>query len=183
MRTQESEIGLQGRVEGLGWGHKRLVNERPKNQLSLSWLVGVCFWNLLESSFFPLSLICFCPYSPSLAPFSRQSLCVSRGRERLSSHLLLICLLHAELSFHSWCPPRRRVGGWPDVVPLLSCVRLSATPWTAARRASLSFTVSWSLLRLLSIESVMPRNLLILLHQGQGLWGGGYPGTVRTSCP
>ena len=36
------------------------------------------------------------------------------------------------------------------------------TPWTAARQASLSFTVSWSLLKLMSIESVMPSNHLIL---------------------
>ena len=39
---------------------------------------------------------------------------------------------------------------------LLSCVRLFATPWTAARQASLSITNSWSSLRLTSIESVMP---------------------------
>ena len=37
----------------------------------------------------------------------------------------------------------------------------SATPWTAARQASLPFTISWSLLKLLSIESVMPFNYLI----------------------
>ena len=36
------------------------------------------------------------------------------------------------------------------------------TPWTAACQASLSFTISWSLLKLLSIESVMPSNHLIL---------------------
>ena len=35
------------------------------------------------------------------------------------------------------------------------------TPWTAARQASLSFTISWSLLKLMSIESVMPPNHLI----------------------
>ena len=35
-------------------------------------------------------------------------------------------------------------------------------PWTAAFQASLSFTISWSLLKLMSIESVMPSNLLIL---------------------
>ena len=35
------------------------------------------------------------------------------------------------------------------------------TPWTATRRASLSFTISWSLLKLMSIESVMPSNHLI----------------------
>ena len=48
------------------------------------------------------------------------------------------------------------------VVQALSCVQLFATPWTAARQASLSFTISWNLLRLMSIESVMPSNHLIL---------------------
>ena len=43
-------------------------------------------------------------------------------------------------------------------------VRLFATPWTAARQASLSFTISRSLLRLMSIESMMPSNHLILCH-------------------
>ena len=36
------------------------------------------------------------------------------------------------------------------------------TPWTAAHQASLSFTISWSLLKLMSIESLMPSNHLIL---------------------
>ena len=45
---------------------------------------------------------------------------------------------------------------------LLSCVWLFETPWAAAHQASLSFTVSWSLLRLMSIESMMPFNHLIL---------------------
>ena len=44
----------------------------------------------------------------------------------------------------------------------LSHVRLSETPWTAARQASLSITNSQSLLKLMSIESVMPSNHLIL---------------------
>ena len=44
---------------------------------------------------------------------------------------------------------------------VLSCVQLFATPWTAARQASLSFTISWSLLKLMSVESVMPSNRLI----------------------
>jgi len=46
----------------------------------------------------------------------------------------------------------------------LSRVRLFATPWTAARQASLSFTNSWSLLNLMSIELVMPSNHLFLCH-------------------
>ena len=49
-------------------------------------------------------------------------------------------------------------------VQSLSCVRLFATPWTAAHQASLSITNSWSLLKLMSIESVMPSNHLILCH-------------------
>ena len=44
----------------------------------------------------------------------------------------------------------------------LSCVRLFVTLWTAARQASLSITNSWSLLKLMSIESVMPFSHLIL---------------------
>ena len=47
-------------------------------------------------------------------------------------------------------------------VQSLSRVRLFATPWTAARQASLSITKSWSLPKLMSIESVMPSNHLIL---------------------
>ena len=39
------------------------------------------------------------------------------------------------------------------------------TPWTAACQASLSFAISWSLLKRMSIESVMPSNHLILCHQ------------------
>ena len=47
-------------------------------------------------------------------------------------------------------------------VLLLSHVQLFMTPWTATRQASLSITNSWSLLRLMSIESVMPSSHLIL---------------------
>ena len=49
-------------------------------------------------------------------------------------------------------------------VQSLSRVQLLVTPWTAARQASLSITNSWSLLKLMSIESVMPSNHLILCH-------------------
>ena len=47
-------------------------------------------------------------------------------------------------------------------VHLLSHVRLFVTPWTAAHQASLSNTKSWNLLKLMSIESMMPSNHLIL---------------------
>ena len=51
-----------------------------------------------------------------------------------------------------------------SLVQLLSHVPLFATPWTAGRQASLSITNSWSLIKLMSIESVMPSNHLILCH-------------------
>ena len=49
-------------------------------------------------------------------------------------------------------------------VQSLSSVRLFVTPWPAACQASLSITNSWSLLKFLSIELVMPSNHLILCH-------------------
>ena len=72
-----------------------------------------------------------------------------------------------------WVQPMGGSGGRPEVgrsessvqfssVQLLSRVRLFATPGTAARQASLSITNSRNLLKLLSIESVMPSNHLIL---------------------
>ena len=50
----------------------------------------------------------------------------------------------------------------PVVVQLFGHVQLFATPWTAARQASLSITTSQSLLKLMSIELVMSSNHLIL---------------------
>ena len=47
-------------------------------------------------------------------------------------------------------------------IQLLSHVQLFSTPWTAAHQASLSITYSWNLLKLISIESVIPSNHLIL---------------------
>ena len=53
---------------------------------------------------------------------------------------------------------------WTSSVELLSCVWLFAIPWAAARQASLSIANSQNLLKLMSIESVMPSNHLILCH-------------------
>jgi len=50
------------------------------------------------------------------------------------------------------------------VVRSLSHVQLFEIPWTAAHQASLSFTISWSLLRFMSLQSVMLSDRLILCH-------------------
>ena len=57
-----------------------------------------------------------------------------------------------------------KVGLKLSSVQLLSQVQLRATPWTAARQASLSITNSQSILRFMSIEPVMPSNHFILCH-------------------
>ena len=67
---------------------------------------------------------------------------LGNSRGSLSSHLTLDCI----------------------VVQLLSCVQLFETPWTAVCQASLSFTISQSMLKLKSIESMMSSNHLILCH-------------------
>ena len=58
-------------------------------------------------------------------------------------------------------PPGKPSLQVPVLVQLLSRVRLFVTPWTAVHQASLSITNSWSLLKLTSIESVIPSNHLI----------------------
>ena len=72
-----------------------------------------------------------------------------------------------------WCCVRALVVGplgMPEIIQgrvwirSLRHVQLFATPWIAACQASLSFTISWSLLRLMSIESIILSNYLILYH-------------------
>ena len=63
-----------------------------------------------------------------------------------------------------WCQEAthwKRPSWWESSVQSLSHVRLFVIPWTASHQASLSTTNSWSLLKLMSIKSVMPSNYLI----------------------
>ena len=69
-------------------------------------------------------------------------------------------IIHQPLTIWIWCCHLKQAKS--HSVQSLSHVQLSVTPWTTARQASLSITNSWSLLRLMSIESVMPSNHLIL---------------------
>ena len=67
--------------------------------------------------------------------------------------------LHCCVSF-CWTAKKKKKSVISSVQSL-SCVRLFVTPWTAACQASLSIINSWSLLKLMSIELVMPSNHLI----------------------
>ena len=68
------------------------------------------------------------------------------------------------LDTHRFCLGQRRVRVSRFVVQSLSLVQPFVTPWTVARQTSLSFTISWSLLRFMSIELVMPCSHLVLCH-------------------
>ena len=79
----------------------------------------------------------------------------------LSSSIFMTCWSIVDLPcclFSMYSSSTRLIGS----IQSLSCVLLFATPWTAARQASVSITISQSLLKLMSIESVMPSNHLIL---------------------
>ena len=67
------------------------------------------------------------------------------------------------LDLNEW-KQKQRVTGSNFVVQSLSHVRLFATSWTTACQASLSFTITWSLLKLMSIESAMSSNHLFFCH-------------------
>ena len=73
-----------------------------------------------------------------------------RGKGGHKDYILSPCLFNFYAKFSS--------------VPSLSLVQLFATLWTAAHRASLSITNSWSLLKLMPIELVMQSNYLIFCH-------------------
>ena len=75
------------------------------------------------------------------------------------------CLSYSQSNHFLWTHVTHHCSFPPFVVvvPLLSHVQLFATPWTAAHQASLFLTISLSLLKLMSIESVMPSNHLILI--------------------
>ena len=92
---------------------------------------------------------------------------VIQKKSRISG-LCIKCVLNWLYHTPSWSTPISQpcimVSFIFSSVQSLSYVWLSATPWTAALQASLSITNSRSLLKLMSIESVMPSNHLILCH-------------------
>ena len=75
--------------------------------------------------------------------------------------------INNKTSFHNSCSVSFHHHTWflllmANVVQSLSCVQLIATPWIAAYHASLSFTISWNLLKLRPVEWVILSNHLIL---------------------
>ena len=102
-------------------------------------------------------------------PWTSRLLCpwdFSRQKDWSDCHFLLQGIFPTQGSHQSLLHCRWNFTTEPPGKPIrvssvqqLSCVQLFATPWTAAHQASLSITNSWSLVKLMSIESVMPSNL------------------------
>ena len=86
---------------------------------------------------------------------------MSQGPRRLPSCTMFKIMLLIWMAFKSWIHFFQFTTGFIEF-SCVSCFWLSATPWTVAHQASLSITNCWSLLKLMSIKSVMPSNHLIL---------------------
>ena len=76
--------------------------------------------------------------------------------------MLLNAMKHKYRLILCFLPSAQRLFFLFVIVQSLSHVQLFVTPWTATCHASLSFTISWSLLKLMSIQSMVPSNHLAL---------------------
>ena len=107
----------------------------------------------------PTGLLCPWEFSRILESVA---ISFSRGSSRPRDWTCIFCVscIGRQILYHcaTW------EASYLVVVQLLNHVWLFATPWTTAHQASLSFTISLSLLKLMSIESVTPSNHLILCH-------------------
>ena len=131
------------------------------NVLNACYVTDVSY-SLSHVALLPMLLYCYLPFN------NGGSWVWVRCR---NWQMLYVCLLP-----DSWCTGNRAyelllfcweqalvLTPWnKDPVIVHHYVQLFATPWTAADQASLSFTISWSFLKLVYIESVMPPNHLIL---------------------
>ena len=93
-------------------------------------------------------------------------MCVYTYNTHIHDHALKCIIIYyiENHSCHIFITSNHVISECFSSVQSLSCVQLFVTPWTAAHQASLSITNSWSLHKLMSIQSVMPSNHLILCH-------------------
>ena len=128
--------------------------------------VSVCRFILVLSSA-PVCSVCWVTDLQSLA-------CVAFSPRNLLHCSLNIVNIFSSFKSHPYSslfwrsigvywPEEKKYIFWSNIISfqLLSRVRLFATPWTTAHQASLSFTLTLSLFKLMSFESVMPSNHLI----------------------
>ena len=119
-----------------------------------AFIFSIAFGLFLHTIYFTWYL-CTVSYSLTLLPPTQYPLeCKVPGRQRD------FCTYFLKLN----PSPKNSLRHIISLIQSLSRVRLFATPWTATRQATLSITNAWSLLKLMSITSVMPSNHLLLCH-------------------
>ena len=123
--------------------------------LMVYWIVWLrqCLPGFSTSSYFLFSLC-------TLQLFARRLLCA--GYHLRARSYAPLFLEHRFSTSITWNSSKWNCFFFSYFVQLLSYVQIFATPWTAANQAFLLFTISWSLLKLMSIKSVMLSNHLIL---------------------
>ena len=159
---------------GLGAGSRRpslrgcrgSETARPTEEL-LSQAVSTKDAASFLVAFWDVGLLCFVSYfllQWFIWVLRRASVTVMQYRKaRLGNtqHTGHVSAAKLSLGFFYWSALQMRSGFTkfqPALVPLLSRVWLFVTLGTAARQASLSFTISWSFFKFMSVESVMPSN-------------------------
>ena len=126
----------------------------------MSGVIFILSISLFKSESFTTAL--FFPFSYNKYPFNHEFIIISSIKEFLFLSQTIPSLLTLFVGFISCV---NFYSPFPSgFVQLLSHVWLLVTPWTAAHQASLSFTISQSLLKSISIVSVMLSNHLILCH-------------------
>ena len=123
-----------------------------------AWLPWACAQSCREHAVLVLES---CPWSHHVQHESRH---FNRTLWAWAAHPCLASLVCSAVATPPGCWIWWTFSVFVIVVQSLSCVWLFATPWTAACQASLPLTISWSLPKFLSIESVMPSNHVILCH-------------------
>ena len=96
-------------------------------------------------------------------PSYRQEIAMVLWKQDIKRWLRGKCNSKVNKGYRNW--KEGEGGRWISSVHSLNCVQLFATLWTAACQVSLFITNSWNLLKLMSVDSVMPSNHLILCHQ------------------
>ena len=121
----------------------------------------MCACALRPSDLWPARLLCPWEFSGKITPVGCHTISSSRRSYQSRDWAWVSCIGRQILYYLAFGEGILCI---VDVVQLLNHVQLFATPWTTARQSSMPFTVSWSLLKLMSIELMMPSNHLVLCY-------------------
>ena len=138
------EAGALGRPRGMVWGGRREEGSGGGTHVCLRWI----HFDIWQNQY-------------NIVKF-KNKIKLKKKRKEIHRKAIRSNKLYNHITNHSSIYKNQLCYYTFSSVQSLSRVQLFATPWTAAHQASLSINNSWSLLKLMSIESLMPSNHLIL---------------------